>query len=68
MGKASMPTVAIPETKRRRIIPDNIKNFIINERENTTPNYQDKLAVLMKLSFSLANISASTCRPDASTT
>ena len=48
-----------PRNKRRRIIPDNIKNFIINERKYDPKLSKDKLAVLMKQD-SLANLSAST--------
>lgn len=48
-----------PKNKRRRIVPDSIKNFIIKERKFDPKLSKDKLAVLMKQD-DIANFSAST--------
>ena len=48
-----------PKQRRRRVIPDKIKNFIIQERKFDPSLSKDKLAVLMK-EDKVANLSAST--------
>lgn len=48
-----------PKNKRRRIVPDRVKNFIINERKFDPRLSKDKLAVLMKQD-NVANLSSST--------
>lgn len=48
-----------PRNKRRRIIPDGVKNFIIKERKYDPKLSKDKLAILMKQD-NVANLSAST--------
>jgi len=48
-----------PKRKRKREIPEHIKNFILNERKFDPDLSKDKLAVLMKQD-GVANISAST--------
>lgn len=48
-----------PENKRRRIVPGNVKEFIINERKFDPKLSKDKLAVLMKQD-GIARLSAST--------
>jgi transposase-like protein len=48
-----------PKNKRKRIVSDEVKNFILKEREFDPQLSKDKLAVLMKEDH-IANISAST--------
>ena len=48
-----------PKHKRKRIVPEEVKNFIIKEREFDPHLSKDKLAVLMKQD-GVANLSAST--------
>ena len=48
-----------PKNKRKRVIPDEVKNFILNEREFDPQLSKDKLATLMKDDH-VANLSAST--------
>lgn len=48
-----------PKNKRRRIVPDSVKNFIIKERKFDPKLSKDKLAVLMKQD-NIASLSAST--------
>jgi transposase InsO family protein len=49
----------IPKKKRKRIIPDEVKNFIINERKYDPHLSKDKLSILLK-EDGIANLSAST--------
>ena len=53
------PNSRCPKNKRRRIVPQNVKDFIINERKFDPKLSKDKLAVLMKQD-GIANLSAST--------
>lgn len=48
-----------PKHKRKRVIPDEVKNFIINERKFDPHLSKDKLSVLMKQD-EVATLSAST--------
>ena len=48
-----------PKNKRKRVIPENVKNFILKEREFDPQLSKDKLAILMK-EDGVANLSAST--------
>src|SRR3989344_5056701 len=47
-----------PKNKRRRIIPEEVKDFIVNERQYDPHLSKDKLSVLMK-EDGVANFSAS---------
>ena len=49
----------VPKNKRRRVIPDAVKNFILNERKFDPHFSKDKLSALLKQD-NVADISAST--------
>jgi len=48
-----------PKTRRKRIIPESVKNFIVNERKYDPALSKDKLAILME-EDRIANLSSST--------
>ncbi len=53
------PKSRAPKGRRKRVVPDIIKSFIVNERKFDPHLSKDKLAVLMK-EDGIANLSAST--------
>ena len=57
--EALNPRSRAPKTRRKRIIPEEVKNFILQERRYDPHLSKDKLSVLMKAD-GIANLSAST--------